>query len=107
MKWRKIKIKVPGVGRGQKKLSVLVTSNDGHVKHPFDKTATVGEVHSFAYDRLVKQKEQTQLAQTWIEFDGTKIDESVVLSTLAERDQGGGPEADLTLSLVWITGGGR
>ena len=103
----KDKDKGPGGGQGPKKLSVLVTSNDGHVKHPFDKTAAVGEVHSFAYDRLVKQKEQTPLAQTWIEFDGTKIDDSVVLSTLAEREQGGGPEADLTLSLVWITGGGR
>ena len=102
----KDKDKGPGGGQGQKKLIVLVTSNDGHVKHPFDNTATVSEVRAFAYDRLVKQKEQTPFAQTWIEFDGTKIEDSAVLSTLAEREQGGGPEADLTLSLVWTTGGG-
>ena len=102
------KDKDKGSGGAQgKKLMVLVTSNDGHVKHPFDKTATVGEVHSFAYDRVVKQKAQTPLTQTWIEFDGTKIEDSFVLSTLADREQGGGPEADLTLSLVWITGGGH
>lgn len=102
----KDKDKDKGGGQGPKKLHVLVTSNDGHVKHPFDKTATVGEVREFAYDRLVRQKEQTPLAQTWIEFNGSRHDDSTVLSTLAEREQGGGPEADLTLALVWVTGGG-
>lgn len=94
-------------GQGHKKLDVLVTSNDGHVRHPFDKTATIGDVREFAYDRLVKQKEQTPLAQTWIEFNGSRIDDGIMLSTLAEREQGGGREADLTLALTWNTGGGR
>ena len=94
-------------GQEPKKLIVLVTSNDGHVKHPFDKTASIGEVRRFAYDRLVRQKEQTPFDQTWIEFNGTKIDDPVIISTLAEREKVGGPEADLTLSLVWTTGGGR
>jgi hypothetical protein len=93
--------------QGPKKLQVLVTSNDGHIKHPFDKTATIGEVRQFAYDRLVKQKEQTPFNQTWIEFNSSRLDDGIVLSTLAERHPGGGPEADLTLSLVWNTGGGR
>jgi hypothetical protein len=101
------KDKDKGGGQGPKKLQVLVTSNDGHVKHPFDKRATVVEVREFAYERLVRQKEQTPLAQTWIEFNGSRLDDSLVLSTLAEREQGGGPEADLTLALVWTTGGGR
>ena len=101
------KDKDKGGGQGPKKLLVLVTSNDGHVKHPFDKTATVGEVREFAYDRLVRQREQTPFDQTWIEFDGSRQDDSKVLSALAEREQGGGPEADLTLALVWVTGGGR
>jgi hypothetical protein len=42
-----------------------------------------------------------------MELNGTKLEDATVLSTLAERDQGGGPEPDLTLSLVWNTGGGR
>jgi hypothetical protein len=93
-------------GQGPKKLQVLVTSNDGHIKHPFDQTSTIGEVRQFAYERLVRQKEQTPFAQTWIEFNGDRLDDAIVLSALAKRDHGGGPEADLTLSLVWSTGGG-
>lgn len=100
------KDKEQGGGQGPKKLQVLVTSNDGHVKHPFDKTATVGEVRRFAYDHLVKQQEQTPFDQTWIEFNGSRENDSTVLSTLAERERGGGPDTDLTLSLVWNTGGG-
>jgi hypothetical protein len=108
-RWGEImeKEKDKGPGQGPKKLQVLVTSNDGHVKHPFDITATAGEVRQFAYDRLVKQKEQTPFGQTWLELNGTRLDDGTLLSSLAEREQGGGPEADLTLSLVWTTGGGR
>jgi hypothetical protein len=96
-----------GGGQSPKKIQVLVTSNDGHVKHPFDKTATVADVHSFAYDRLVKQKDQTPISQTWIEYNGNRLDDTTVLSALAGRDQGSGSEVDLTLALVWNTGGGR
>ena len=94
-------------GQGPKKLMVLVTSNDGHVKHPFDTKATVSDVRRFAYDHVVKQKEQTPFEQTWIELNGSKLDESTVLSTLGEPSPGGGPEPDLTLALVWNTSGGR
>jgi hypothetical protein len=101
------KDKERGGGTGPKKLIVLVTSNDGHIKHPFDKTDTVGDVQEFAYNQLVKQKEQTPIGQTWLEYEGDRLNSATVLSTLADRDQGGGPDADLTLALVWNTGGGR
>jgi hypothetical protein len=55
----------------------------------------------------VQQKEQIPLDRTWIEFNRERQDDSIILSSLAERQQGGGPEADLTLSLTWDTGGGR
>ncbi|HEX8145032.1 MAG TPA: hypothetical protein VF553_20870 [Pyrinomonadaceae bacterium] len=97
----------PGGGGGPKKLMVSINSFDGNIKHhPFDATDTIGDVRRFAYDKLVQQKEQITLDRTWIEFNRERIDDGVVLSTLAERQQGGGPEADLTLSLTWDTGGG-
>lgn len=95
-------------GGGPKKIMVSVTSFDGNIKHhPFDATDTVGGVRRFAYDKLVQQKEQIPLDRTWIEFNRERQDDSIALSSLAERQQGGGPEADLTLSLTWDTGGGR
>lgn len=95
-----------GGGGGPKKLMVQITSLDGHEKHPFDKTDTVGDVHRFAYERLVRQKDQYPIGQTWLEHNSQRVDGSTILSTLAERQQGGGPEADLVLALSWNTEGG-
>lgn len=97
-----------GNGRGPKQLKVMVTSLDGHLKnpHPFDANGTVGDVHRLGYDRLVRQKEQNPFAQTWMEFNGQKVDDSARLSAFAEPSPGGGNEADLTLSLSWATQGG-
>jgi hypothetical protein len=97
-----------GNGGGPKKIMVSVTSFDGNIKHhPFNTGDTVGDVRRFAYDKLVQQKEQIPLDRTWIEFNRERQDDSIVLSSPAERQQGGGSEADLTLSLTWDTGGGR
>lgn len=93
-------------GGGPKKLMVQITSLDGHEKHPFDNMDTVGDVHRFAYDRLVRQKDQYPFGQTWLEYNSQRVDDATVLSTLAERRQGGGPEADLVLALSWNTEGG-
>jgi hypothetical protein len=90
---------------GHKKLLVLVTSLDGNLKHPLEKSDTVGDVHKFAYDRLVRQKDQIPFNRTWIEFNKQRQDESTILSSLTDHDRGG-PEPDLILSLVWETGGG-
>jgi hypothetical protein len=91
---------------GPQKLLVMVTSNDGHMKHPFDGTATVGEVRAFAYERLVRQTEQTPFNQTWIECSGQRLADSTVLDTLATRHPGDGNDPDLTLALTWATVGG-
>jgi hypothetical protein len=95
-------------GRGPKMLKVMITSLDGHLNnpHPFNASDTVGDVHRFGYDRLVRQKEQNPFGQTWMEFSGQKIDDSVRLSALAEPSPGGGNEADLSFSLSWATQGG-
>lgn len=95
-----------GGGGGPKKLMVQITSLDGHEKHPFDKTDTVSGVHRFAYERLVRQKDQYPIGQTWLEHNSQRVDGSTILSALAERQQGGGPEADLILALSWNTEGG-
>jgi hypothetical protein len=93
-------------GKSPKKLIVSVTSLDGDLKHPFDADDTVGQVHEFAYGRLVQQKNQFPIERTWIEFDRQKIESSRRLGSLAERSPGGGPDADLTLSLTWDMSGG-
>ena len=97
----------PGSGGGPKKLMVSVNSIDGNIKHhPFDSTDTIGDVRRFSFDKLVQQKDQITFERTWMEFNGDRVDDSTQLSTLATRSQGGGPEADLILSLVWDTSGG-
>jgi hypothetical protein len=95
-------------GHGPKKLKVMITSLDGHLNnpHPFDASDTVGDVHQFGYDRLVRQKGQNPFEQTWMEFNGQRLDDSLSLPALAEPRPGGGNEADLTLSLSWATQGG-
>ena len=93
---------------GPKKLMVSINSLDGNVKHhPFNQDDTVGEVHQFAYDKLVQQKDQITFDRTWVELNRERIDDSVVLASLVTVDQGGGAEPDITFSLVWDTGGGR
>ena len=92
---------------GPKKLMVAINSLDGNIPHhPFNTTDTIGDVRRFAYDGLVQQKNQITLDRTWIEFDGDRIDDSVVLSTLASPDDAGGSKPDLTVSLAWDTSGG-
>ncbi len=96
-----------GGGAGHKKLKVLVTSMDGHMQHPFDRTDTVGDVHQRAYDKLVKQKDAVPFERTWMEHNGQRTADSVALQTLVtgeQHDQGQDP--DLTLALSWDTMGG-
>lgn len=96
-----------GGGKGREKIMVSVNSIDGNIKrHPFDATDTVGDVHRFSYDKLVQQKDQITLDRTWIEFNGDRVDDSRVLSTLAGSGQGHGGEIDLVMSLSWDTSGG-
>jgi hypothetical protein len=93
------------MSKGNKKLMVLVTSMDGHLRHPFDRTDTVGIVHRYAYDKLVKQKDAVPFERTWIEHNGQRTDDMVLLETLVNDEQHGA-EPDLTLALSWDTGGG-
>jgi hypothetical protein len=92
-------------GQGPKKLQVLVTSVDGNLQHPFDKTDAIGEVREFAYKRLIQQKNQLPIDDTWIELNGQRLDNSTLLSSLVEHERGA-HEPDLTLSLAWDTRGG-
>lgn len=96
-----------GRGGEPKKLMVAINSLDGNIPHhPFDPSATVGDVRQFAYERLVKQKDQIALDRTWIEFASDRVENNTPLGTLAKPDESKGSEPDLTLSLVWDTSGG-
>ena len=96
-----------GGGGGPKKIMVSVTSLDANIEHhPFDANDTVGDVHSFAYDRIVRQRDQITFERTWLELNKERLDDSRVLSTLASPSSGGGSEPDLVLSLTWDTSGG-
>ena len=90
----------------QKKLMVLLTSLDGNHKHPFEADETVGDAHEYAYKKLVRQKDQIPLERTWMEYDGSKREDSERLGDLVQQPQGGS-EPDLTLALAWDFAGGR
>lgn len=89
-----------------KKIFVLVTSLDGNLKHPFGRDDTVGQVRQFAYDHLVRQKDQIPMDRTWLEQSGQRVEDARVLASLVDQAQERA-EPDLTLALVWETGGGR
>lgn len=92
-------------GRGGTKVHVLVTSLDGNLRHPFERDATIGEVHDEAYRHLVKQKNQIPQDRTWIEYNNQRLEPTVILSSLV-AEPGRGPEPDITLALSWDTAGG-
>jgi len=87
------------------KLTIHVTSLAGERTHPFDGSDLVGDVHRWAYDHLVKQKDQIPFDRSWIEFSGQRQADGTTLASLvsAERPH---REPDLTLALAWDTGGG-
>lgn len=91
---------------GQRKLMVLLTSVDGHHKHPFDADDTVGAAHDLAYKKLVRQKDQIPFDRTWMEQEGVRRENSQTLGSLVTEPRGGS-EPDLSLSIVWETAGGR
>lgn len=88
-------------------LRVQVTSVDGSFTHPFKRTDTVGDVHEFAYPRLVQDKAAVPITATSVEVGGTAVADSQPLAALAAG--GGkqpGSEIDLTLALTWASQGG-
>lgn len=88
-----------------KKVVVLVTSVDGNLTHPFERDSSVGSVHQFAYDRLVKQSAQIPFDQTWLESSGQRLDDTAILKSLI-ADEHEGREPHLTFALSWATAGG-
>jgi len=89
-------------------LKVLITSVDGNTTHPFKAEDSVGTVHAFAYEKLVQDKTQVPFGTTHMEHDGQPVADAEVLGTLAARGQSRhGQDADLVLSLVWTSQGGR
>ncbi len=92
-------------GNGRDKVQVQVSSLDGRLKHPFERSARIGDVHEHAYGKLVKQPEQYPRERTWLELDGQRLDDSTLLGALVAAPHPG-PEPELTLKLVWETGGG-
>lgn len=96
-----------GTGGGPKKIMVSVNSLDGVIEHhPFDPSDAIGDVHRFAYDRIVRQKDQITFDRTWVELNKQRLEESRALSTLASPGSAGGSAPDLVLSLAWDTSGG-
>jgi hypothetical protein len=85
---------------------VFVTSIDGNVEHPFQWEQTVDDVRRFAYDRLVQDKNQVSLNNTWIERNTVRLENDVQLATLADPKKQPGKEPDLTLTLAWTQQGG-
>jgi hypothetical protein len=96
-----------GNAGGPKKIIVSINSLDGIIEHhPFDPSDTIGDVHRFAYDRIVSQKDQITFDRTWVEHNKQRLEESRTLSTLASPGSAGGSSPDLILSLAWDTSGG-
>jgi len=86
---------------------VRITSVDGNVDHPFRREQAVGEVHQWAYERLVRDKDQVKFDATWLEYGGQRQDDSKLLKAfdLSEEHQPG-REIDLTVNLAWTSQGG-
>jgi hypothetical protein len=85
---------------------VQVTSIDGNLTHPFRWEQVVDDVRRFGYDRLVQDKGQIPLDNTWIEFNGVRQDGSTQLASLGNPKKQPGNEPDLTLNLAWTQQGG-
>lgn len=87
-------------------IRVLITSVDGNADHPFRPAQSIGEVRRWAYDKLVSDKGATPFDSTWIEFKGSRIDDSVELDSMEHKDGETGKDPDLVVSLSWISQGG-
>lgn len=90
----------------QNTIRVRITSIDGNIDHPFRPDQKIGEVHQFAYERLVRDKSQTSLASTWIEFGQQRIDDAQPLTSIVTPDRGHGDDIDVTVTLAWTSQGG-
>lgn len=95
-----------GMAEDRGALRVLVTSVDGNADHPFRDSQTIGDVRSWAYKQLVRDKSATSLDATWIDFKGNRVDDSVELGSLEREETKTGKDPDLVLSLSWTSQGG-
>lgn len=96
-----------GQGGEQGTLRVLVTSVDGNADHPFRREQTVGDLRRWAYDRLVRDKDQIALEGTWMEHRGHRVDDTRTLDSFElDVEKKRGKEIDLTLALAWTSQGG-
>ena len=88
-------------------IRVLVTSIDGRISHPFQPETTIGEVRKWAYEKIVQDRSAVALDATWIEVDGSRVDDAGKLSSLVpEPRHNPGSEIDLTVALSWTSQGG-
>jgi hypothetical protein len=87
-------------------IKVFITSPDGNVTHPFKRAETVGNVHDFAYKKLVQDKTAVPFSSTWMEYSGSAIADSESLDPLASGGANKSKEADVTLTLAWQSQGG-
>ena len=89
--------------QGKDEISVTVTSVDGNMTAAFPRSATVGDVHHTAYDKLVRDKTAVPFSATTMEFENKPVADSEHLSKLVK---GGPPPTDLRLALTWVSQGG-
>lgn len=85
---------------------VLVTSVDGNADHPFRPNQSIGEVREWAYGKLVVDKRETPLENTWIEHRENRVDLNMELGSLDREETQTGREPDIVLSLSWTSQGG-
>lgn len=85
---------------------VRVTSIDGRTEHPFRQQQSVGDVHQWAYEHLVKDKSAVAYSATWMEYNEERVDDSRALSSFGPFDRQTGRDIGLTLGLAWTSQGG-
>ncbi|MDB4889234.1 MAG: hypothetical protein JWL61_1089 [Gemmatimonadetes bacterium] len=93
-------------------IKVEVTSIDGNLTHPFKRSDTIGEVHRFSYDRLVRDKTTVPFTATTIEFNSQPVSDAETLGSLAsaadnKEHEKNKDEGKLTLALTWVSQGGQ
>jgi hypothetical protein len=99
---------MPSESEKHRTIRVLVTSIDGRISHPFPPETTIGEVRKWAYEKIVQDRSAVALDATWIEVDGSRVDDAAKLSSLVpEPPHNPGSEVDLTVALSWTSQGGR